>query len=61
MGNQKRINPFWAFIAAILGWRLLKHFDFKTFTFADPYFDIVYIIVFGVAIFFIIKDYKSEK
>ncbi len=61
MENIKKINPFWGFIAAILGWTLFKHFDSTSFKFADPYFDIVYFIVLVVAIFFIIKDFKQQS
>lgn len=56
----KRINPFWSFIAVILGWTLFKHLDFTTFQLADPYFDIVYLIVFVIAVYFLIKDYRKR-
>jgi membrane protein DedA with SNARE-associated domain len=56
----KRINPFWGFIAAILGWTLYKHFDFTSFKFADPYFDTVYFIVFVISIYFLIIEYKKQ-
>lgn len=63
MDNKKGINLFLAFIAVILGWTLFKHFDFKAFKFADPYLDILYLIVFVISIYLIIKDRKrkSEK
>lgn len=60
MENKKRINPFWSFIAIILGWTLFKHFDFKTFRFSDLYFDIVYLIVFVISIYLLIIDYKRQ-
>lgn len=59
MEKKKGINPFWAFIAIILGWRLFKHFNFTSLKFADPYFDIVYGIVFLISIYLIIKDYNK--
>lgn len=60
MEKKKGINPFWAFIAIILGWRLFKHFNFLTFKFSDPYFDVVYIIVFSTSIYLIVKDYNKQ-
>lgn len=59
MENKKSVNFFLAFIAIILGWTLFKHFDFKTFKFADPYLDILYLIVFLISIFLIIKDRRK--
>lgn len=59
MENKKGINVFFAFIAIILGWTLFKHFDFKTFKLADPYLDILYLIVFVISIYLIIKDRKK--
>lgn len=56
MDNKKGINLFFAFMAIILGWTLFKHFDFKTFKFADPYLDIIYLIVFIISIYLIIKN-----
>lgn len=56
----KRINPFWAFIAIILGWTVFKHFNFKSLKFTDLYFDIIYLIVFIIAIYFLIIEYKKQ-
>jgi len=61
MEIKKRINPFWGFIAAILGWTLFKHFDFNSFRFSDPYFDGVYMIVFVISIYCIVIDYKKKS
>jgi hypothetical protein len=60
MKKLKTINPFWAFIAIILGGTLFKHVNFTSFKLADPYFDIVYFIVFVLSIYFLIKDYRSK-
>lgn len=63
MENKKGINFFLAFITILLGGTLFKHFDFKTGTLADPYLDILYLIVVVVSIYLIVKDRKkgSEK
>lgn len=60
MKNKKGINFFLVLIAIILGSVLYKHFDFKNFSFADPYLDMLYLVVFIVCIFLIIKDYKKQ-
>ena len=57
----KKINPFWAFIAIILGWRLFKDFDFELLKFDKLYLDIVFLIVFLVSILFLIKDFLKPK
>ena len=63
MENKKGINLFFAFIAFTLGWTLFKHFDIKSFTFEDPTLDILYLIVFVISIYLILKDYikRPEK
>jgi hypothetical protein len=56
MGNKKGMNWFFAFIAFTLGLTLIKHIDFKTLTLKEPILDILYIVVFLVSIYIIIKD-----
>jgi uncharacterized membrane protein len=60
MGNRKGINWFFAFIAFTLGLTLYKHIDFKNLTLKEPYLDILYIVVFLVSIYLIIKDLKKR-
>jgi hypothetical protein len=60
MENKKGLNLFFAFIAFILGWTLFKHFDFENFKFQDPALDILYLIVFAVSIYLLIKDYRKR-
>jgi len=43
-------------IAVILGGALLRHFDFKTQQFEKPGLDILYGIVFIVAVFLLLRD-----
>ena len=63
MENKKGINLFFAFIAFILGLTLFKHIDFKNLKFEDPALDILYLIVFVISIYLILKDYvkRPEK
>ena len=60
MKNKKEINLFFALIAFILGLTLFKHIDFKNFTFKEPYLDILYLVVFVIAIYLLIKDYRTR-
>lgn len=60
MENKKGINLFFALIAFTLGLTLAKHIDFKNFTLKEPVLDILYIIVFAISIYFIIKDYTKR-
>jgi nicotinamide riboside transporter PnuC len=62
MENKKGINWFFAFIAFTLGLTLFKHIDFATFTLKDPVMDILYLIVFVLSIYFMVKGKnQSEK
>lgn len=61
MDNKKGMNWFFAFIAFTLGLTLIKHIDFKNLTLKEPALDILYIIVFTISIFIIIKDLKKEN
>lgn len=63
METKKGINLFFALIAFTLGLTLFKHFDFENFKFEDPALDILYLIVFVISIYLIIKDYikRPEK
>ena len=60
MENKKGLNWFFVFIAFILGLTLFKHIDFKNLTLKEPVLDILYLIVFIVSIYFIIKDKKAN-
>ncbi len=60
MENKKGLNWFFVFIAFTLGLTLIKHIDFKNLTLKEPALDILYIIVFLISIFLIIKDYPKR-
>ena len=60
MESKKRINWFFLFIAFTLGLTLNKHIDFKNFTLKEPFLDTLYIIVFIISIYLIIKDLRKN-
>jgi len=60
MDSKKRMNWFFAFIAFTLGLTLIKHIDFKNLTLKEPALDVLYIIVFAISIYVIIKDLKKN-
>ena len=62
MENRRGINWFFALIAFTLGLTLFKHIDFATLTLKDPILDVLYLIVFVLSIYFILKgNNQSEK
>ena len=61
MDNKKGLNWFFAFIAFTLGLTLIKHIDFKNLSLKEPALDILYIIVFTLSIYFIVKDLKKQN
>jgi len=61
MENKKRIYWFFAFIAFTLGLTLFKHIDFATFTLKDPVMDILYLVVFVLSIYFMVKGKNQSK
>jgi nicotinamide riboside transporter PnuC len=60
MESKKGINFFFAFIAVILGWTLFKHLDFQNLKLKEPVLDILYLVVFVISIYLLIKDYKKR-
>lgn len=55
MESKKGLNWFFAFLAFTLGLTLIKHIDFKNLTLKEPVLDILYIVVFLISIYMIIK------
>jgi nicotinamide riboside transporter PnuC len=60
MENKKGINWFFALIAFTLGLTLFKNIDFATFTLKDPFLDVLYLIVFVLSIYFMLKGKKQS-
>lgn len=60
MESKKGVNLTFVIIAFILGLTLFNHFDFKTYRFKMPALDILFLIVFIIAIYLLIKDYKKQ-
>lgn len=61
MENKKGINWFFAFIAFTLGLTLFKHIDFATFSLKDPVLDVLYLIVFVLCIYFMLKGNNQPE
>lgn len=61
MEYRKGINWFFVFIAFTLGLTLNKHIDFKNLRLKEPFLDILYIIVFLISIYLILKDLKKTS
>jgi hypothetical protein len=61
MENKKALSFTFTIIAIILGVTLFKKFDFKTLKFENTGLAIVYIIVFTISIYFLMKNYKSSS
>lgn len=61
MENKKGINWFFAFIVFTLGLTLFKHIDFATFTLKDPVLDVLYLIVFVLSIYFMLKSNNQPE
>jgi hypothetical protein len=60
MDKKNGLNWFFAFIAFTLGLTLIKHIDFMNLTLKEPVLDILYIVVFIISIYKIIKDLKKS-
>jgi len=61
MKNKKTPNIFFVFVIIILGSALFKQFDFDNLEFEKPALAILYLIVFFISIYLLIKDYKKKK
>lgn len=59
MDNKKGMNWFFIFIAFTLGLTLVKHINFKNLTLKEPVLDVLYMVVFIISIYLIIKDLKK--
>ena len=60
MENKKLVNFFFVMIALILGWTLYKQFDFENLRFENTGLAIIYMVVFVMSIYFLIKDYRKR-
>lgn len=59
MKNKKAPNFFLVIIAIILGQALFEQFDFANLQFEKPALAIVYIIVFVISIYLLVKKAKN--
>lgn len=60
MENKKIPSFAFGIIAIILGWILIKHFDFENLGFQKPLLDALYLIVFVFSIYALLKNYKNR-
>lgn len=60
MENKKIPSFVFGVIAVILGWTLVKHFDFQNLRFQKPLLDALYLIVFVFSIYALTKNYKNR-
>jgi hypothetical protein len=61
MEKKKGMKWFFVFIAFTLGLTLKKHIDFMNLTLKEPFLDTLYIIVFIISIYLIIKDLRISS
>lgn len=60
MEKKKSISFTFSIVAIILGVVLFKHFDFKNLRFAQPALDIVYLIVFAVSVYILVRGLRGK-
>jgi len=60
MKNKKTPNFFLIVVAIILGQALFKQFDFENLKFDNPTLSFIYIIVFVVSIYLLVKKDKNR-
>ncbi|MEO6177943.1 MAG: hypothetical protein ABIP27_22500 [Flavobacterium circumlabens] len=61
MENRKPVSFTLLVVAIILGVTLFKQFDFKTLRFEQPALAVIYLIVFVVCVYFLIKRPKNQS
>jgi uncharacterized membrane protein HdeD (DUF308 family) len=60
MENKKIPTFVFGVIAVILGWTLVKHFDFENLSFQKPWLYGLYLIIFGFSIYALVKNRKNR-
>ena len=60
MATKKGLNFFFLIIAIILGWTLFKQFDFENLKFEKTGLAILYMVVFVISIYLLVKNYKHR-
>ena len=58
---NKNLNFPLLIVAVILGFAIIKDFDFYSFSFKNLWLDIIYIIVFLISILFLFKNQPNSK
>lgn len=60
MENKKTPTFMFGVVAIILGWTLFKHFDFKNLSFQKPWLDGLYLVIFILSIYILIKNNRKR-
>lgn len=60
MENKKAPSFVFGIIAIILGWKLFKHFDFQNLSFQKPWLDGLYLIVFILSVYILVKNNRKR-
>ena len=61
MENKNAPTFFFAVIAIVVGSALYKKFDFVNLRFEKPVLAVVYIAVFTICIYFLMKNFKNKN
>jgi membrane protein DedA with SNARE-associated domain len=60
MNNKKRIQFPLVIIAIVLGWTIVKQFDFENLKFEKPALAVIYILTFVMTVYIIFKKNNKE-
>jgi membrane protein DedA with SNARE-associated domain len=61
MENKKASTFIFSVIAIILGVTLFRQFDFENYKFEKPGLAVVYMIVFVISVYILIKDFRNNS
>lgn len=60
MNNKKKIKFPLVIIAIVLGWTIVKQFDFENLKFEKPALAVIYILTFVMTVYIIFKKNNKE-
>lgn len=60
MSNKKQYTFPLIIIAIVLGWTIIRQFDFENLKFEKPAMAVVYILTFLMTVYFIFKKDKEK-
>jgi predicted ferric reductase len=60
--NNKKVLPFpLLIIAIVLGWTIVKQFDFENLKFEKPAMAVIYILTFLLTVYMIFKNNNHDE